>query len=132
MLNYVQHLIRDLLTKRIMNYKITNPVEYESMHLESWISNRYRNSVDIIGFDMDDYIINFKFFQGGNSSIAIYSKKINRESIYHYLQIQQYCIYFEPYQQQFDEGEDILKVLEDAFKLKLVRIDGKKYFELKR
>ena len=129
MLNYVQCLIRDLLTKRIMNYKITNPVEYESMHPESWGEN---GQVKILGFDSEDYIIRFKFFQGGNSSIAIYSKKINRESIYHYLQIQQYCIYFEPYQQQFDEGEDILKVLEDAFKLKLVRIDGKKYFELKR
>ena len=132
MLNYVQHHIRDLLTKRIMKYKITNPVEYESMHQESWISKGYRNSVDVLGFNMDDYIVRFKFFQGGNTSIAIYFRKPNRTSIYHYSQIQQYCIYFEPYQQHFDEDEKILKLLEDVFKLKLVLIDGKQFFELKR
>ena len=132
MLNYVQHLIRDLLTKRIMNYKITNPVEYESMHPESRISNGYRNSVDILGFSTDDYIVRFKFFQDGNTSIAIYFKKLDRTSIYHYYQIQRYSVYFQPYQQHFDEDEKILKLLEDAFKLKLVSIDGKQFFELKR
>lgn len=129
-MSYLQNTIKNILVEKLLKYKLTNPIEF--MSIAPHIVTMNPNQIYTITFSTSEYIFTVHFPLEGNISINIKPYRMMCDNIYRYCKMEQYCIYFELYQRGFEENHELLRLLEDIFKLKRVKIFNKTYFELSK